>query len=625
MKKLYLFCIGMFAFSAMNAQEVSNAHVFKTPDIVDLQRVDGPQAQPRKVKADQTKSETTTIALGSAGNVYSAILNGNNQVSYNSDINSIVFIHRENGTTGNLRYDLSTDGGTTWDVDMGPLTPEFDAGNAPIAGGNRYPNMVLWNPDGNTDADAAYMVGHGPALSDVTGTWGNLFEVSANLDGSNISEAYVDPTENYESFHPYGMVTTPQAVWSLSTTYNNDADDLERDTITYANFYLNKGVVNTETNSFDWTVQEIFTADWARYDVNANGFDDNLATTWSVAFNQAGTVGYAVVLGAEISPLGLDTVPKPVVWKTMDSGDSWDRLPEYDYSSLQAFTDNLGYDEATQTQIKPYFSSFDMVVDANDNLHIFTHVLSGAADLGFVFTDLLTQGMFHLWTVDGTEWTARFLAPKINNDDGAVGAIGLDERIQASRSEDGNALFMTWQEDDDAEAITFPDIMAIGYDVVNDSYSFPKNLTTGTDYEEFAFWQSMAPMVITDGEDEDYELPIVFSEPTGTELDPLQFYYLKGAGFSAEELQEVTVGIEESSVANELTVFPNPTNGYFSVSAPFGKQVELNVYDLQGRKVINEVSANGMRLIDANKLTNGIYIVELIVEGERMTTKLVKE
>ncbi len=616
----------LLAVTSIYAQKETTFHPLNNnPAAIDLQSNSGPQAQPAKVHSMNAKNLAETISIGSTANVYSSILNGNNQVSYNSDLNSLVFIHRENGTSGNLRYDISTDGGMSWEVDMGPLTPSFDAGTSPeIGGGNRYPNMTIWNPEGNTDLSMAYMAGTGPALSNVTTTWGNLFQVSANLEGGDVSEVYTDVTGTLESFHPYGMYTANNAVWSLSTNYNSSTTDLERDTITNSIMYLNKGVFNETNKNFDWEVQDEFTADWVRYDTNTNGFDENFVGSYNLAFSPSGQVGYAVVFGVEVSTMGLDSVPRPVIWKTADGGDSWDRLPEFDFSTQQAFIDYIVYDPETQADISPYFSAFDLAVDANDRLHLFTHVLSAAVDLGFVYTDLTTQHMFHLTTSDGTDWTTNYVAPKLNNGDGLVGTIGLDERLQCGRSEDGNKIFFTWVEDDDNAEIIFPDIMSVGYDIVAEAYTAPRNLTVGTNSEEYSFWPSLSPTVISGGECYEFELPIVIAEPAGIETDPLQYYYLRGAGFDQVDFS-ITISVGEESTKPNVDLYPNPSSDFINIRGLANQQVDLFIYDVQGRFIESKSNFNSNERIDLSSLNAGIYMIQIVSESIQSTVKLVVE
>ncbi len=68
------------------------------------------------------------VAGGSASNMFTQIRNGTNPVVADKNLNTIAFIHRNNatafgGSSGNLRYDISVNGGTSWTNDQGVLNP----------------------------------------------------------------------------------------------------------------------------------------------------------------------------------------------------------------------------------------------------------------------------------------------------------------------------------------------------------------------------------------------------------------------------------------------------------------------------------------------------------------------
>ena len=68
--------------------------------------------------------------IGTAFNLYSILLDGQNQVVYNPELNTVAFVHRQNngavGGSGVVSYDLSTDGGITWDSETKQVTPSLE-------------------------------------------------------------------------------------------------------------------------------------------------------------------------------------------------------------------------------------------------------------------------------------------------------------------------------------------------------------------------------------------------------------------------------------------------------------------------------------------------------------------
>ena len=167
--------LGIFLLSssgALFAQEAVDYRTIKNQEqSIDISPYSAEYSKLKSPKNNLAKDAgAETIFIGTSGNIYTIILQGNNQVDYNPDLNAVSFIHRKDDTgilNGVMQYDYSTDGGATWEVNQGPLSPGFEDGTVTDVGnGLRYPNAVLWAPEGSTNADDAYIVGHGPALSE---------------------------------------------------------------------------------------------------------------------------------------------------------------------------------------------------------------------------------------------------------------------------------------------------------------------------------------------------------------------------------------------------------------------------------------------------------------------------
>lgn len=626
MKKLYLSVIALtLSYSGFTQETVKATRHMPAVGAVDLENHTGPQSGLEKPVRPFAKSNAENIPLGSSANIFTTLLNGQNQVSYEPETGALAFIHRQNASpSGTLVYDFSLDRGASWSVNQGPLTPEFQAGNAPFAGaGSRYPNTVVYNPEGNTNPSQAFVVGHGPALSDVTSAqWGNLFEVSSRLDGTSVSENYADVTGTLQSFHPYGLVSANGSVWSLSTTYNTDGDGTA-DTMIYRNFYLNRGDFDELSGSFTWTVAEMWEPNWYRTDITDNGNPDNYVSNWGINFSPDGQTGYAVIIGAEISQMGYDTIPKPVIYKTTNGGADWSKLPEFDFSGIQIFQDILAQ-PLNGGAVRPYFSDMDIAVDNEGRLHMFVEMLSGynglEADLTLIYAELTTQYLMHGWTSDGTDWQFNEISAIINSDDGMIGAVAVTKKPQIARSSDGTMMFFTWSEDDDQEAISFPDIMARAYSVTGDEYSEIINLTSGTDAEEFAFFPTLAPIAIDNGQEFDYELALVYCEPGGSDVEPAQFYFLRGVGFNYPY-----VSVEENRKTSDISVYPNPAIDVLTIQAPNSLQLQVELYDAMGKWQRSESLLGGRRNLSLGGLSSGVYYLRIDDGSSVSTTRFVKK
>lgn len=112
------------------------------------------------------------------------------------------------------------------------------------------------------------------------------------------------------------------------------------------------------------------------------------------------------------------------------------------------------------------------------------------------------------------------------------------------------------------------------------------------------------------------------------------YIVVKSAGTTLNVLQPgETVGLEETASFNEVKLYPNPSNGEFSLSINVTSSVEANliITNLTGQNVenINLQLIQGENFINMNEshLANGIYLVNLINEltGEITSMKMIKK
>jgi hypothetical protein len=90
----------------------------------------------------------------------------------------------------------------------------------------------------------------------------------------------------------------------------------------------------------------------------------------------------------------------------------------------------------------------------------------------------------------------------------------------------------------------------------------------------------------------------------------------------------VGIGIQENSLG-EISIFPNPTTGMFSVSMNNTNfsEIRISVVDIQGKEVYSaydkNISANYSKQINLENLSKGLYYIKLSVGSEMKIQKLI--
>lgn len=97
-------------------------------------------------------------------------------------------------------------------------------------------------------------------------------------------------------------------------------------------------------------------------------------------------------------------------------------------------------------------------------------------------------------------------------------------------------------------------------------------------------------------------------------------------------LASISFGVEECTSLNELSggnslvnVYPNPTNGLFTVSFPASYETSIRVYDVNGRIVVSETIMDGKTTINLNEFSNGVYYLKARSQNFVETVKIVKQ
>ncbi len=102
-----------------------------------------------------------------------------------------------------------------------------------------------------------------------------------------------------------------------------------------------------------------------------------------------------------------------------------------------------------------------------------------------------------------------------------------------------------------------------------------------------------------------------------------------GTQTDSDSTQRITVykevGVHENNLADRVTVYPNPTDGKFSIRYQFDtpEQITTEIYDFSGqlmrRQSIPVPAGSETAVFDISELTNGLYFIKIGVSGGQFT------
>ncbi|MBA3680776.1 MAG: T9SS type A sorting domain-containing protein [Bacteroidetes bacterium] len=631
--------------AAKFAMEPANA-------VTKLKEVTGPILNPTESERSASLPPSTinwNLLTGSM-NIYGMLLSETQPLQYNDNVNAVSYIHRKSATytpspvlpasalSGVIVAMISTNWGSTFDS----TCLWSDATNW-----GRYPQGAIYNPTGNTNIANAYVVGSGPT---VAGSFSGNFYASKQL---NVFNNVASTAPNAQQFFPFaqtGSVTNHG--WSRCSFSSTDdgvmrsAGLLQADNTTLAalrGYAIAKGVFTGGT--FTWSTDTIIPPALVE---PATG-DKVLGFAPQMAWNESGTVGYFVTLGALNSAVNSNIGQQPIIYKTTNSGTSWSLLSGIDFNStaMQPILDHLATTNANTLLASPFFSDWDITVDANNKLHLgavmFSHSSIHADSLNFL-QQWDNGGELYRWghtpgnrpylydfIGDGTAaWTyvtvdsisseqagATSGDPGFNEnpwDDVAPGKTNnVDHRIQLGRTPDGQFLTFAWVESDTnftnggRKYNSIPNIktrcMSIGsgtnmYQVSPTELNVTKVAagtgTVNTNVASRATMHYMSPVTgsaAVSGTTVDIRTPLVVtnSNPFSQLTNNTTWYQNGKLSYVFSSITTTVNGVSENSknsTSNSI-IYPNPAsnNAVLAIDLKDNSNVDVNVMNTVGQLV----------------------------------------
>ncbi len=643
MKKLLFFTVAACFGLTANAQNKLTVNGLQERAQLSKTTVDV-STSPVKRGSSSSKVAVASVAMGAGPNAYGPAFGPRENVWADEDLNTIVFIHRsdfgvngDNGS-GSLRYDMSTDGGKTFNSNFGPIWNTTSAvGSSP--GPARYPLVTLYNPTGNTTPNNAYLAFQAPTLNGSNGSWGGLLQGSVKAGGTTDLTTSVDSSGG-DDWYVVPSAFTAYKDRTFGINLSNDLGSAYRDSLVVL-----KGVWNTSNKDYDYTKQYIKVV----FGNDANG--DPVWADARIAFApNIGTIGYISILGymANYSTYGLF---HPIVLKTTNGGATWSAPANVELDNLIETASGDSLIKIFRTAADTNFTignlstAFDhaLTVDKNGNPHIITNInpasisLNGGGGNEFSIISGLNAIVDIYSTDGGTNWKSLIMGSP-QSFRGDLGGISEDNRPYASRSADGSKIFAHWFDTDlllwGSAGNEFPDAWMNGYDVDGDSLMTPNALDiTGPDINSAgsATFGCVAPQAfaMTNGQ---YQAHIVIQQldqTTNDVADPTKYFYYPAV------YPQNNISVRENNRRDAFELgqnFPNPANDYtrFNMNVVISGDYTVEVLNMLGQVVIYkdlgklQTGVNSVELNISN-LTSGVYFYTVKTNGASVSKKMIIE
>jgi hypothetical protein len=632
MKKILFLGLAVFIAYATTAQNYEPAPLLKPRANAKMDNGLSTSNSPLKVTTlPDAKAGIQRIPFGSSLNMLTLLGAENNNFVYDKDLGIMMFTHRAGGAYGGLGGDIRCH-----------YTPYFgtpiDSAVFAQQGNNRmrYPCGVIYNPTGNTNPDSAMAIITGPCTDGTN--WVNNFYCTQKLDGSSI-KYHLEATG--DTLKPANINLTVCDGGKIRAA--GKVSQVTAGSLRYPYFYYRGGQVQGDSVLWDAYVYPF-----------KNTYQDRLfsndTTSWAfaenMAFSKDGMTGYFYNMGLEITDDAFNSGPKPIVWKTIDGGTTWTKLPLLDLSTLNAdISPWIKPTRATLYSTNPVYrpgimagstveeNNFPGIVDMNGNLHIACNIegmYSNHPDSLDYTYQYNVWNMFDLHTTS-TGWAVNIVDTiHAGIDKGATFSDqNLDHSYHVARNADATKLFFMWTDTDLDTSNYMPDIHARAFDLVSGKFTASKKLTFETDYILFNATQNVVDSNGT------FFMPATFAIPggsTGTVDAEPTHYFVKGLKFLTAEF-EPDFGINDITLSSDnVSVNPNPAKDFVNIKLNLTKaaNVKITVYNLLGSEVLSKsygklISGDSKLTLNTSDLNSGIYFFTVQAGSDRITKKIIVE
>lgn len=395
--------------------------------------------------------------IGKSGNLNSVIEANCHQIDVDSTLNVVLFIHRSDTVTGNpyanvaqYVYDISTNGGTSWNCNIGPLNSGAD--NVSIGG--RFPEAVLV-PDSAypTNVDSAYIIYNGSWNNVTPGYWQGQYYGVGKLDRDSSTYTQHPAIVNGANVSTGSSMIQglPNHYWNLNFDYTQTGTSTD----TIRGLIIERGVWSDSAHEVLWSYQNIPIGSTLIYSSTGTVSGNNLGGA-TISFDPTGKYGYIVMLGDLYNDNNFTT--RPIYMSSSDFGATWSAPQELVLENLPGmFPENINATNGGKTALEA-----QVAVDSAGNPHIFCVVGQNDTTSNqysfYPFQQKVLYDLYYNPAGAGCSWQANYLSDVYGyfntyTSDGS----GDGNRVQVSKSKDGKKFFVFWNDTDSADVAVLTD------------------------------------------------------------------------------------------------------------------------------------------------------------------------
>ena len=87
---------------------------------------------------------------------------------------------------------------------------------------------------------------------------------------------------------------------------------------------------------------------------------------------------------------------------------------------------------------------------------------------------------------------------------------------------------------------------------------------------------------------------------------------------------EETLGVNDNVMIKGIAIYPNPTHGLLTINNNKGIDMQVTIYDINGRVLVSKSNNDTMTTLDITNFSNGIYLLRIQTELGDFSKKVIK-